>query len=106
MTESINDMIDYNEEKEKRNKRFMQKQRHINRQVALKKQYVSLIDLLENIKSQPHRYHKVKSMNCGDPNCAMCGNPRKFFNEVTVQEKKFNEHANDEMINLNFDEVA
>jgi len=27
-------------------------------------------------------------MNCGDSNCVMCGNPRKFFNEPTQQEKR------------------
>ncbi len=37
----------------------------------------------------PHRFHKVKAFNCGDPKCAMCGNPRKFFGEPTMQEKRF-----------------
>jgi hypothetical protein len=37
---------------------------------------------------QPHRHHKTKIFNCGDPKCSMCGNPRKFFGEETVQEKK------------------
>lgn len=37
----------------------------------------------------PHRLSKMHATNCGDPNCAMCGNPRKFFNEPTIQEKKF-----------------
>jgi hypothetical protein len=35
-----------------------------------------------------HRCAKMHAVNCGDPNCAMCGNPRKFFNEPTVQEKR------------------
>jgi hypothetical protein len=38
---------------------------------------------------QPHRYAKHHAMNCGDPKCVMCGNPRKFFNEKTMQEKRF-----------------
>ncbi len=37
----------------------------------------------------PHRYHKVKAFNCGDPKCTMCGNPRKFFGEPTMQERRF-----------------
>jgi hypothetical protein len=37
---------------------------------------------------QPHRHHKTKIFNCGDSKCYMCGNPRKFFGEETVQEKK------------------
>lgn len=40
-------------------------------------------------KDQSHRYAKMHSLNCGDPGCAMCGNPRKFFKERTIQEKKF-----------------
>lgn len=35
-----------------------------------------------------HVYHKRKALNCGNPNCVMCGNPRKFFGEVTMQEVK------------------
>jgi hypothetical protein len=27
-------------------------------------------------------------MDCGNPKCMMCGNPRKTFKEVTHQEKK------------------
>ena len=50
------------------------------RQVRLLKQYGIETDLTK------HSYHKVKSLNCGDPRCAMCGNPRKFFGERTIQE--------------------
>lgn len=37
---------------------------------------------------QPHRYNKRHAMNCGNPNCVMCGNPRKTFKELTQQEKR------------------
>jgi hypothetical protein len=36
----------------------------------------------------PHRYHKVSGMTCGDSSCVMCGNPRKFFDERTLQEQR------------------
>ena len=39
--------------------------------------------------TQPHRHSKTKLFNCGDPKCTMCGNPRKFFKEKTMQEKRF-----------------
>jgi hypothetical protein len=39
--------------------------------------------------NQPHRYHKKKALNCGDPKCVMCANPRKVFGHKTLQEKKF-----------------
>lgn len=35
-----------------------------------------------------HRLAKIHATTCGDPNCAMCGNPRKFFKEKTIQEKR------------------
>jgi hypothetical protein len=38
---------------------------------------------------QPHRSHKMHIFNCGDPKCHMCGNPRKFFKQKTMQEKRF-----------------
>ena len=37
---------------------------------------------------QPHRLAKKHAMNCGDPRCFMCGNPRKFFGDLTIQERR------------------
>jgi len=37
---------------------------------------------------QPHRNHKKHILNCGDPKCYMCANPRKVFKEETMQERK------------------
>ena len=54
---------------------------------AIKKQ--SNIAKAHGFQHRPeHRYAKMHAVNCGDPNCAMCGNPRKFFKEPTVQEKR------------------
>lgn len=38
---------------------------------------------------EPHRLAKKHATNCGNSNCVMCGNPRKFTNEKTIQERKF-----------------
>ena len=35
-----------------------------------------------------HRLAKVHATTCGDSNCVMCGNPRKFWGELTIQEKR------------------
>lgn len=35
-----------------------------------------------------HRLAKVHATTCGDSNCVMCGNRRKFFGEPTVQERR------------------
>lgn len=48
-------------------------------------------------KNQPHRYAKIHALTCGDSHCAMCGNPRKFFNEKTLQEKKFDQSYKDQL---------
>lgn len=37
---------------------------------------------------EPHRLEKRHAMTCGNSNCVMCGNPRKFFGERTIQERK------------------
>ena len=37
---------------------------------------------------QPHRTAKHHATNCGNSNCVMCGNPRKTFKELTIQEQR------------------
>ena len=41
-------------------------------------------------------YAKRHALNCGNSNCVLCGNPRKFFGEKTVQEKRFEQAYTDE----------
>lgn len=41
-----------------------------------------------------HSYHKMASMQVNTAcvcSCFMCGNPRKFFNEKTIQERSLEE---------------
>ena len=44
---------------------------------------------LTNIK-QPHRLAKHHAMDCGNPGCFLCGNPRKTHgkDKLTAQEKR------------------
>jgi hypothetical protein len=38
---------------------------------------------------QPHRYAKHHAMDCGNPKCFVCSNPRKSHKDkLTYQEKK------------------
>ena len=38
---------------------------------------------------QPHRLAKHHAMNCGNPHCYLCGNPRKTHKDkLTAQEKR------------------
>ena len=38
--------------------------------------------------TEPHKFVKHHAMNCGNPKCVMCGNPRKTFKQLTIQEKR------------------
>lgn len=75
------------EHKEKRQKRIRQKINHIQKQVKIRKK-LNLPYEDEKLK-EPHRLAKINAGNCGNPNCVMCGNPRKFFGELTKQELSF-----------------
>lgn len=70
--------------KSKRQDRFLQKLRHIGRQTKIAKACG-----INFVAEQPHRNHKKSAVTCGNANCVMCGNPRKFFGEVTMQEVRF-----------------
>jgi len=38
---------------------------------------------------EPHRYNKHHAMDCGNPECYLCGNPRKTHKDkLTAQEKR------------------
>ena len=38
---------------------------------------------------QPHRLRKHRYMDCGNPKCALCGNPRRVHKDkLTVQEHR------------------
>ena len=38
---------------------------------------------------EAHKFAKHHAMNCGNPKCFMCANPRKVFKEKTIQEQAF-----------------
>ena len=38
---------------------------------------------------QWHRYAKQHPMDCGNPQCTLCGNPRKILKKKTIQERVF-----------------
>ena len=37
---------------------------------------------------QPHRFNKRHAMDCGNPACFMCGNPRKTHKDRLTQQEK------------------
>ena len=69
------------EAKEKHSKRLHQKENYIKKQTKIAKAFGIQ-------EKEPHRFAKHSPLNCGNPKCIMCANPRKTFNELTIQEKK------------------
>lgn len=72
------------DQKVKHSARRHQKENYINKQVKIAKAHGFPVK-----NGDEHRLAKHSATTCGDPNCAMCGNPRKFFNEKTIQEQSF-----------------
>lgn len=69
-------------DKIKHSKRIHAKQTAVKRQAKIAKAYG-----IE--EKEAHRFAKVHASNCGNSNCFQCGNPRKFFGEETIQERRF-----------------
>ena len=69
-------------QRNKHEERIRQKENHIKKKIKIRKSHGYPED-------EPHRYHKISPCSCGNSNCVMCGNPRKFFKELTIQEKRF-----------------
>ena len=69
------------EQKFSHSKRIYQKEVSVKKQVHIAETYGL------DVKT-PHKYAKQHALNCGNPNCVMCGNPRKTFDELTIQEQR------------------
>lgn len=65
----------------KRSKRLFQEETAVKKQVKIAKVHGAPV-------TEPHRLHKKHAMDCGKPECIICGNPRKLFKEKTFQENK------------------
>ena len=67
--------------------RFKNSQRRLRDESAVKKQ-TKIAKAYGVPVKEPHKFAKHHAMDCGNPGCMMCGNPRKTFNELTAQEKR------------------
>lgn len=70
------------EDREKRYRRIQKNKNAVSKQMRIIKAYGGH----SRYEKEPHRLEKHHAMNCGDPKCSMCGNPRKFFGDKTAQE--------------------
>ena len=50
----------------------------------------------KHVLANPHKYLKCSLFSCGNRNCIFCMNPRRAFNEKTVQEQRNEQRKDDE----------
>ena len=65
-------------------KRIHQKETTIQKQTKIAKAHGADV-------KEPHRFVKHHAMDCGQPGCILCSNPRKIWKEKTIQEKRFDQ---------------
>ena len=76
------------DEKVKHSKRILKTDNAVKKQVDIAKQCGMTV-------KDPHRLAKKHALNCGNPKCVMCMNPRKSFGEKTIQEKRLEQNIDD-----------
>jgi hypothetical protein len=69
------------EDKFKHSKRLLKDENAVKKQVRIAKEHGVPI-------KDAHKFAKQHVMNCGNPQCVMCANPRKTFNQSTLQERR------------------
>lgn len=77
------------EEREKHSKRIHKTSSRIKKQQSIALSHAGEdLAYKKKIMDEAGRFAKHHAMDCGDPKCFICGNPRKVLNELTVQEKR------------------
>jgi len=71
------------ETKEKHSRRLQREHNAIRKQQKIAKAYG-----LNDHQYEGHYFAKMHALNCGNPKCLMCGNPRKTWKELTIQEQR------------------
>ena len=74
------------QDKIKHSKRLQKDENAVKKQTKIAKEFGIPVE-------EPHKFVKHHAMNCGNPKCVMCGNPRKTFKELTQQEKRLFQDA-------------
>lgn len=74
------------EDKIKHSKRLHDDETHIKKQVKIAKAH-GLTSQDKAVK-EPHRLAKHHAMDCGNPECYLCGNPRKTHKDKLTQQEK------------------
>jgi hypothetical protein len=74
--------MSHEEDKFNHSRRLHKEQAAIDKQVKIAKEFGVPI-------KEPHKFAKRHALNCGNPKCYMCMNPRKADGEETIQERRF-----------------
>ena len=72
------------QDKIKHSKRLLKDENAVKKQTKIAKDFGIPV-------TEPHKFAKHHAMNCGNPKCVMCANPRKTFKELTQQEKRMSQ---------------
>jgi hypothetical protein len=75
------------QEKFKKSKRLLKDDSAIKKQLKIAKQHTSFPSENKVVK-EPHRLAKHHAMDCGNPECYLCGNPRKTHKDKLTQQEK------------------
>lgn len=63
----------------KRAERRAKTERFIKRQLRLAKRF--------GLKLVPGKFKKKHALDCGNPKCLICGNPRKLWKQIPIKEQ-------------------
>jgi hypothetical protein len=88
------------QDKNKHNTRIHRAWRAIKKQLNIIKQRKTFGEISKRIdEEQPHRLAKQHAMDCGQPGCTLCGNPRHNKarkDKLTIQELRNNQKRYDD----------
>jgi ribosomal protein L37E len=96
----MEDAMSNEQDKEKHGKRLQRAWTAVKKQLGIIKAHKNFGDASKRIdEAQPHRLAKKHAMDCGQPHCTLCGNPRHNRarkDKLTIQEKRNNQKSNDD----------
>lgn len=75
------------EDKFKHSKRLLKDENAIKKQTKIAKAHRAS-EYNPGEVQQPHRFNKRHAMDCGNPECYLCGNPRKTHKDKLTQQEK------------------
>lgn len=74
-------------DKLKASKRRFRDETAVKKQAKIAKQH-NVGSYESKVEKEPHRLHKRHAMDCGNPQCGLCGNPRHIHKDGLTQQEK------------------